>query len=260
MVWYSSHIFYHTGREYCQCTSCIRLHSGYYSAISPRTAGVLRMENESLKSTGAEQAVVEQRNDDVRTFSDALYGYASEVHNQSTYCAQHDDTAAIHERGTSLQIYRLFKSDETVSEHLHLSAKLMEPWNKSQRWACEGRAWCKTEGEINTRLKKHTKQTPVLTKGIDWKGRPMLIHAYKFDADPQMKVEVVVPDKESNEPERALTTITRALECHEALVPECISTPRPPYERHESKFERISDYLRDKLPSEMYNLTCFSYA
>ena len=72
-----------------------------------------------------------------------------------------------------------------------------------------------------------------------------------------MKVELVMTDYQSHDPDYALDSIIRTLECHECLIPEFIAKPKPPYERHEVDFLTIPEHLSRTMPQDLYDLCCF---
>src|SRR6185436_3493373 len=114
------------------------------------------------------------------------------------------------------------------------------------------------EREVDNRMKKHKQLLPLVTRGVTWQGRPILIHAYKFEVDPVMKLELVVPEVQMDVPELPLRILSEVLQCHEYLLPSFIAPPRPPYERHETKFETISEYLKRTMPADSLASQCLS--
>lgn len=195
--------------------------------------------------------------DNFRRYIEALYGFMSEMREKRDLCIKHGETTAVHAKGKALQVYRMYESRADTLAYLRTTAAALPEWERAWRWGSEGKQWEKTQRDIEARMEKHQKLQPLLTRGVSWNGRPILIHAYKFEADPAMKVELVVPDQQADDPDFALHTIVRALECHECLVPEFIAKPKPPYERHEADFLTIQEHLSRTMPSDLYALACF---
>lgn len=197
-------------------------------------------------------AVIHGGSDGLELLSQALHGYHQEIDAQRSLCDKHTPTAAIHTKGKELQLYRLFERDEATAEHLRRVTDALPSWEETLDWNREGKNWEKLERDITGRMTKHEELLPIVTKGVSWEGRPILIHAYKFEADPTMKVELVLPHVELENPELPLRTIASALRCHEHLVPEGLAQARPPYERHEAEFISIPQYLSHTMPPELY--------
>jgi hypothetical protein len=185
-------------------------------------------------------------------FAEALDGYHQELADQVAICKKHSQTAAIHDKGKELQLYRLFHRDAAVAEHLRNAAETLPSWQEALDWSNEGQKWEKIKQDVTGRMTKHNELLPLVTKGIAWEGRPVLIHAYKFEADPMVKVELVLPHVERELPTLPLRTIASALRCHEYLVPSELAEARPPYERHEAEFLSIPQYLSQTMPSSLY--------
>lgn len=106
-------------------------------------------------------------------------------------------------------------------------------------------------------MEKHNKQHPIITRGISWEGiLSVLIHAYKFEPDPVMKVELIVPTYENPVPELPLKVIAATLQCHEQLVPAYIAEALPMYNHHEAKFETLWEYLSRTMPKNLDATRC----
>ncbi len=105
-------------------------------------------------------------------------------------------------------------------------------------------------------MEKHGKLHAILTTGIVWEGIPLIVHAYKFEPDPVMKVELVLPEIPEPLHELPLKMIATMLRCLDHIVPEFIATPLPPYVRHEAKFMTIKEYLLHTMPAGLYATSC----
>lgn len=185
-------------------------------------------------------------------FAEALDGYRQELVEQASFCKKHEQTAAIHDKGKELQLYRLFHRDAAVAEYLRKTTETLPTWKEALDWSSEGQKWEKLERDVIARMTKHGKLLPIVTKGVTWEGCPVLVHAYKFEADPVMKVELVLPHVERELPTLPVRTIASALRCHEYLVPSELAEARPPYERHEADFLSIQQYLSQTMPPSLY--------
>jgi hypothetical protein len=197
------------------------------------------------------------KGDNFSRYVEALYGFMREMREKRDLCLKHSSTTAVHDKGNALQVYRLFESRSDTVTYLRMTAAALPSWEQSWCWGSEGESWSKTQRDIDARMNRHEKLQPILTRGISWNGRPILIHAYKFEPDPVMKLELVMTDHQSQDPDYALDTMVRALQCHERLVPRYITEAKPPYERHEAEFVTIQEHLSRTMPADLYDLCCF---
>ena len=195
--------------------------------------------------------------DGLRTLTLGITSYLHELEDNRQACLRHADTAAIHTRGEELQVYRLFNRSEETCKSIRRASDMLPGWKESPFWKAEGKAWQAIQEGVLSRMEKHKELLPICTEGISWEGRPMLVHAYKFEADPVMKVELVLPQTGTRPQGLPLQVIADALRCHECLVPPFVAVALPPYERHEAKFQTITEYLSQKMPKELYASQCF---
>lgn len=194
--------------------------------------------------------------DGAQALSEALYGYLSEIDGYHMTCLKHEPTAAIHNVGQTLQVYRMFNTDEITAKHLREATDALPSWNQSTFRKNDGHRWDKLQRDITVRMERHTKQHPIATRGVMFEGLPLLIHAYKFEPDPMMKMEVIVPPYSSPTPELPLRLIALVLQCHEHIVPEYIASALPPYTHHDEKFLTISDFLSKTMPKKFHATQC----
>ena len=187
----------------------------------------------------------------------ALYHYLREIEEQYEICKKHLTDAAIHSKGKSLQIYRQFHRCPKTAKHLRKAADSLSVWEKSPLWKYEQENWIKLKKQVDERVKRHSKQHEVLSKGILWQERPILIHAYKFEPDSAMKIELVVPDISHYVDELPSAVVADVLQCHECLVPECVAEARAVYERHEAEFLTIKEYLAKAMSKGLYASRAF---
>ena len=192
-----------------------------------------------------------------RQYVEALYSFMSEIHEKRNQCLKHNKTTAVHTKGESLQVYRLYKNDADAITYMRTTVASLPSWNKAHFWEGKGNGWEKVKRDITARMRRHKKLRPILTHGISWNGSPILVHAYKFEPDPIIKMELVMLGDSASDPDLSLNTILDALDCHEALIPEYVAKPLPPYERHETEFSTLFEYLSQTMPPDMYNLFCF---
>ncbi|MBU2213836.1 hypothetical protein KKC44_06140 [Patescibacteria group bacterium] len=187
----------------------------------------------------------------------ALSHYMQETHEHYAICDSHEKTTAIHTQGKSLQVYKQFDSKEDVAKSIREKSKTLRGWEALPEWKYIG-STCKTlQKGIEARMRRHTKQHPVLTRGVLWEGKPVLIHSYKFEPDPIMKNEILVPETEIGVCELSLKVIASVLRCHDFLVPPYVAIAKPPYESHDANFMTISEYLSKTMPQNMYTSQCF---
>jgi hypothetical protein len=180
-----------------------------------------------------------------------------EVQEQRALIERHKDSAAIHTASKQLEVYRMFERKAETAQALRSAAERLPSWDQTPYWKQENSKWAKLSRETEARMAKHSKQHPILTRGIAWNNRPILIHAYKFEPDPRMKVELILPTIPSLLPELPLRTLAGALQCHDYLVPSYIAKPLPSYEGHDANFQTLSEYLSLNMPKELYASQCF---
>ena len=195
--------------------------------------------------------------DGINSLTGGLLSYLQEIQGQQTLIKRHADTAAIHSASKQLEVYRMFASASGVAESLRKSAMALPSWNTNQYWKQEGNKWERLKNEIEARMERHSKQHAVFTKDIAWNDRVILIHAYKFEPDSRMKIELVVPALPSPLPELPSKIIADVLTCHEYLVPEYIAKPSPYYKGHDANFQSLSQYLSLTMPESLYASECF---
>lgn len=189
--------------------------------------------------------------------STAIYGYLEDIANIKVLCGQYEANTAIHDRGRTLQVYRLYERHADTARSIRDMTQSLPSWKESLFWETEYNKFEKLERDVTARMKKHEKLHPIATRGVSWERWPMLVHAYKFEPDPVMKVELVIPKCSSPLPELPVRDIVRALQCHSHLVPECVAKPLDPWTRHEAKFSTISEYLSRTMPDNLYATQCF---
>ena len=194
--------------------------------------------------------------DGTEALAEGLYIFLKEVQGYRATCLKHEGTAAIHDAGKELQVYRMFKRDDAVARQLFRASEALPSWGESLYWSSDGDRWEKLQRDIMARMKKHKKQHPIITRGVSWEGLPVLIHAYKYEPDPFMKVELVMPAVTSVLPPLPLKTIADALRCHEFLIPDYMTVALPPYQGHATDFLTIREYLSSAMSPNLYNLYC----
>ena len=190
----------------------------------------------------------------LETYAKVAYAFARDLHEKFDLCAKHNGTTAIHTKGKTLQVFRMFDRDDRTAKHLRDAAASLPSWEETPVWDWEGSAMQKIQSQVDARTRKHPKLLPVISRGVAWGNTPVIIHGYKYEEDPMMKLELLLPSREASQPEFALKTISAALECHEYLIPDCVATPRPPYSRHEAEFETLTQHLVRTLPEDLYDL------
>lgn len=192
--------------------------------------------------------------DGVELFADAISVHFEEIEEARAICKRHEATAAIHDRGQALQIYRMYKRDDEAATCLRTSTDILPTWEKSALFCTNGKTWKKSEAELNNRMKKNPKLLRILTQGVLFEDMPILIHAYKFDDDTHMKIELIPqPVMHSQLP---INLVASVLRCHEFLVPEHVAKPLPPYSHHEARFSTIWEYLERTMPADLYTTEC----
>ncbi len=185
--------------------------------------------------------------------------YLHEIDALAAFCARYLESAAIHDRGISLQLYRQFKTEEITARQIRHSMNSLPDVTGSIYWQKGGKLekiWDKHRCEVEAYTRKQKNKHPIITQWIAWEGLPVLVHFYKYEPDPVMKLELILGRYESPTPELPLQTIATLLRCHEFLVPEYIAAALPPYTRHETKFLTIAEYLQQTMPKKLYTLQC----
>jgi hypothetical protein len=69
-------------------------------------------------------------------------------------------TAAIHERGTELQIYSLYTRDEKTAEEIRNNTAFLSGWEESPYHLADGKHWERLQGEVEKRMTKHSRLHP----------------------------------------------------------------------------------------------------
>ncbi len=194
--------------------------------------------------------------DGLGLLSSAIYGYLEEIESCRSICKKHDKTAAVHTRGKTLQVYRLFQSEEITARQIRHATEELSDWKETPFWKSHQQVWEKTVKQIESRMAHHGKQHAIITRGVDWNGTPLIVHAYKFEPDSVMKVELVFPPCTIPAPDLPIQTMAAILQCHEYIVPGYIASPLPPYSKHEARFSTIMEYLLQVMPEGLYATSC----
>jgi len=192
--------------------------------------------------------------DNLNALCRALHSFVVEIGTQRDLCIRNRDTTAIHAKGKELGVYRMYERDEKPIKHLRDAAAALPPWKDALLADWEGAEWDRVKAQIDNRVERHTKLETIVSRGVAWKGHPVCIHAYKFEAEPRFKVELEMLGSIAKRPEQSLKILSEALECHDFLIPTVVALPKPPYEKHEAAFYTIDEYLSRNLPSDMYDL------
>lgn len=88
------------------------------------SCGLLVKENDQrLDETGKETGALS-------LFAGAAYAYLQEIEECRALCVLHEKTAAIHQRGQSSQVYRMFKRDEVTARYLRKATDELPPWER----------------------------------------------------------------------------------------------------------------------------------
>ncbi|MFA5800052.1 MAG: hypothetical protein WC840_03785 [Candidatus Peribacteraceae bacterium] len=188
----------------------------------------------------------------LQNLGEVLLGYLKDIDYQYALCHKHEKTTAIHRKGKELQVYRMYQSSGKLAEHLHKAVAKLPGWEESAYWEINNKSWEKIRKEVENRVEQHSSQFHVSCRGVLWESTPILVHAYKFDADKYLKIELILPEYKSPLQILPLKRITAAIECHEFLVPELIAKPKPPYAGHETDFLTLTEYLSRTMPPELY--------
>lgn len=194
----------------------------------------------------------------IYSLTGAILSYLQELHEQHALVERHEGLAAIHTtKSKQLEVYRMFDRNAETAEALRRAAESLPSWKETPYWKKESNKWEKLVRDIDARMARHSELHPIVTRGITWNNRPILIHAYKFEPDPRMKLELILPTIPSLLPQLSLRTLADALHCHDYLVPSYIAKPLPPYEGHDTNFQTLSEYLSQTMPKELYASQCF---
>jgi len=189
--------------------------------------------------------------------SNALGAYLQEVEMYKSICTKHADTTALHTRSKELEVYRMFDRREESATALHRSSQQLPSWEQSLYWKSESVGLQKLEREVDERVRRHKKLHPIVTRGISWNNRPIVIHAYKFEPDPYMKLELIVPKVKYAHPELPILPLVDAIQCLEYLIPSHVAKPLSPYSGHEARFQTIDEYTSQLHLKELYALQGF---
>lgn len=186
----------------------------------------------------------------------ALHAYLHQVESDRALCMKCNATAAIHTRGKALQLYRVFEVVDGIVPEVKRATEKLHDWSVLPEAKQEQPLWNDELKEVAMRTKKHKSQHELITSGIEWEGRPVIAHAYKFEPDSVWKMELVVPSS-YQEKQLPVSYIASLLRLHEYLVPEFLSKPLAPYVHHEAQFDAITEYLSREMPKDLYTSKCF---
>ena len=170
---------------------------------------------------GGEDLLIDE--DGLSLLSGAIYGYFEEIEFCRSICKKHNETAAVHTRGKTLQVYRLFNLMKLLQDRFATRQRELPGWKEASFWKSHQQVWERTLRQIESRMAHHGKQHAIITRGIDWNGTPLIVHAYKFEPDSVMKVELVLPPSNIPAPDLPLQTMAAILQCHEYIVPGFIA-------------------------------------
>lgn len=185
--------------------------------------------------------------------SEGICAYLDVLIEDTKRCIDNNRTTAIHNEGVTLQVYRQFKSSSEVASSIRRSGDLLPAWSEWSFWKSGEKELKKLEREVITRMERHGKQHSVYTRGVLWGWRPVLIHAYKFEPDPILKLELVIPRTPKNlilPKEQPLHVLSHVIALHDHLVPSFIASPEPFYKKHDANFLTLFEYLKEKTPSD----------
>lgn len=188
-------------------------------------------------------------------FAIAFLDYLDDREKDRALVAKHAETTAIHTKGKDLQLYRLFDATAEVADYIRIGAEKLPSWEQSIFANPDLPRWEKQMHQVNQRMAKHQKLLPIVTRGVTM-GIPILIHAYKFEPDPILKVELIAVPHRTPAPLLPLQTMAALLSCHEFLVPDGVAKALPPYTRHEAEFVMMWDYLSQTMPKGLYASQC----
>lgn len=188
--------------------------------------------------------------------AESIFAYLKEIEECRNLCVQHQKTVAIHTRGKQLQIYRLFPADELTAKVLRKTVGDLPSWDELPFASSDLKTWDAIKKGVTNKMEKHSRQQPLVTQGIAWEGMPVLVHAYKFEPSPVMKLELVLPPANASLPILPLKQIASALRCHAHLVPDYVAAALAPYSYHETKFITLMEYLSQEMPEKLYATQC----
>jgi len=197
-----------------------------------------------------------EKGNGLHDLADCVFEYMSDMRMYSAICARHEKDAAIHTRGKSLQVYRLFDRSSETSDLIRNGTTSLPSWEGSAYWKYNGKTWMKNLNEVKTQVQKHDYQNEMVTHGFVWDGIPMIGHGYKHEPDVISKLELIVMSFDGQESVLPLEMIAKVLQCHEYIVPDCIVSAKPPYERHEHSFDTISEYLHKTMKPDLLSSIC----
>lgn len=202
---------------------------------------------------------VEHEDSSLACVAKTLNIYVREVEAQRALCEKHWRTVAIHNKGNELQIYRQFERKEEIAASIRRFGDLLPGWEETLEWKSQSAYLSRIQKAVERRMEKHSKQHAVYTRGVAWEHRPILIHAYKFEPDPRMKLEIVLPNVQRHFDELPVHRVCSALRCHEYLIPDYIAASRPPYEGHDMEFLTLTEYLSKTMPKGLYATEAISF-
>jgi hypothetical protein len=190
--------------------------------------------------------------------SSALSAYLLEVQRDHVLCRQNEKKSAVHEKGKSLQIYRMYQAKAEIMDRVRFAAKSLRSWEKLPCWKHCGVRWDKSAAEVAARVEAHAYQNALLTQRVIWEQRPILIHAYKFEPDTHMKIELLPMKCLVHELDNPLKEMASVLRCHD--YPRSLVRPTRSTKRTSPRSRRTSPRRcrRNSMRASVYGgrLTC----
>jgi hypothetical protein len=131
-------------------------------------------------------------------------------------------------------------------------------WRRSPFWKSDGADW-----ESLARLpfgeeSSTTADRRVLTRGISWQGRPLLISAATAWQEPLLTLDLFLPPLHLDLPEPAMRVLAQGLRCQEFLLPQRIAQALPLSAKPADGWLSLPDFLRRATPELSTARQCIS--
>jgi hypothetical protein len=184
----------------------------------------------------------------------ALAGYIEEVNDYRDTCLRHEEATVVTSARKTLSLLRLFPLTDAAREHVRNAAERLPGWERSLFWAAEKKA-CMDLRRRTSILVASEAGDVVVTRGISWAGRPVLVSATSTRDGRFLQVNLLIPEITEDLVELPLRRVAHGLGCHEYLLPESIARPVP-RSKHRPDSLPLRAYLTRAMPPSLYASQC----
>jgi hypothetical protein len=186
----------------------------------------------------------------------AILGYMTEVDAYWQLCSQHERTTVASVTEHALRLAKRFPWSPAAVAYLRRAVGDLPSWDESPLWDPED-SGCIALQELQKTTGEGTAQSSIITRGIAWEGRHILVLASSDRDQPVMELHLVLARGLGELPDLPLRQAAICLMCHDALVPEAIASPLPAPAPCPPGLCTIRELLERAMPKNLYASKCF---